>query len=168
MTKIWYCYSVKRNPEGFVCLGINEGIKLLHKLWGYYKKASFQFLTLNTLSKYAPLVQPINFQGYLESEEQKKCFSWEKNSFVATRKEFFVLELLQTLLPIQLKKLNRLRHYTYCIFKIHLKFSLIKVQHAIFWDTAITSLAVWKMLLYMSYGTNQSTSSIWGKISLHK
>lgn len=67
-----------------------------------------------------------------------------KNSFVATRKEFFLLELLQTLLPIQLKKLNRLRHYTYCIFKIHLKFSLIKVQHAIFWDIAITSLAVLK------------------------
>lgn len=78
MTKIWYCYSVERNPEGFVWLGIKKDIKLLHKLLGYYKEASFQFLTLNTLGKYAPLVQPINFQGYLESEEQKKCFSWEK------------------------------------------------------------------------------------------
>lgn len=75
MTKIWHYYSVKRNAEGFLCLGIKEDIKLLHKLLGYYKKASFPFLTLNTLSKYAPLVQPINFQGYLESEEQKKCFS---------------------------------------------------------------------------------------------
>ena len=75
MTKIWDCCCVKRKPEGFVCFGIKEDIKLPHKLLGYYKKASFQFLTLNALSKYAPLVQPINFQGYLESEEQKKCFS---------------------------------------------------------------------------------------------
>lgn len=67
-----------------------------------------------------------------------------KNSFVTTRKEFFLLELLETLLLIQLKKLNRLRHYTDHIFKIHLKFSLIKVQHAIFGDKAITSLAVLK------------------------
>lgn len=75
VTKIQYCYFAKRNLEGFVCLGIKDDIKLLHKLLGYYKKASFQFLTLHTLSKYAPLVQPINFQGYWESEEQKMCFS---------------------------------------------------------------------------------------------
>lgn len=117
MTKIWYYYSGKRNPEGFLCLGIKEEITLLHKLLGYYKKVSFQFLTLNTLSKYAPLVQPINFQGYLGSEEQKKCFSWEKTSFVATRKEFFLLELLQTVVPIQLEKLKRVRHYMYQFFK---------------------------------------------------
>lgn len=55
-----------------LCVPWNKGdIKLLHKLLRCYKTTSFQFLTLNTVSKYALLVQPINFQGYFESEEKK-------------------------------------------------------------------------------------------------
>lgn len=58
-----------KETQKALCLEIKEDIKFLHKLLGCYKKASFQFLTLHTLRKYAPLVQPINFQGYLENKE---------------------------------------------------------------------------------------------------
>lgn len=41
--KIWYCYSVKRNPEGFVCPGIKEDIKLYINSWDTIKKQVFNF-----------------------------------------------------------------------------------------------------------------------------
>lgn len=112
-----------------MCPGIKEDIKLLHKLLGCYKTTSFQFLTLNTVTKYALLVQPINFQGYFESKEQegkkKKKTNKPQNLLLMRKKPHsyqhgkdFLFKLIQTLLLIQLKKLNRLRHDTYCIFNI--------------------------------------------------
>lgn len=64
-----------------MCPGIKEDIKLLHKLLGCYKTTNFQFLTLNTVSKYALLVQPIIFQGYFESENKNKTKNNQKSFF---------------------------------------------------------------------------------------
>lgn len=47
---------------------------------------SFQFLTLNTVSKYALLVQPINFQGYFESKEQKNQKTHKKIPLMKKKK----------------------------------------------------------------------------------